>query len=124
MNILLRLFSVLLIKIFSQFKHRSLININNNTGILSVKQENLLIDRIIFYILGHRLTRFQSFSRWTKRINMFKSGEDKTATAIKQQRITTYLYLILFTSMHVFYTSLIRKIVESKYKRLFPGNLC
>ncbi|CAF3744343.1 unnamed protein product [Adineta steineri] len=72
--IIFRLISVALIKTAFKFKFRA---INTNPGII------------------HQMTYIQRFVQWIKQLNMFKLVTHKTPTDIKQQRITTRVYLIL-----------------------------
>ena len=44
----------------------------------------------------------RNFPRWSKQLNMFKSSDNRTVDAIKQQRIITRTYLILLISMNFF----------------------
>ena len=45
------------------------------------------------------MTCIQRFVRWMKQLNLFKSISKQSATDLKQQRITTRIYLILLASM-------------------------
>ncbi|CAF1210287.1 unnamed protein product [Adineta ricciae] len=64
-------------------------------AILIVKNRTLKIN------INHQrcLTSIHKLGEWIKQLNLFKSVADRTTDDIKQQRITTRLYLILFTSL-------------------------
>jgi hypothetical protein len=47
-------------------------------------------------------TRRYKFVRWMKRLNLLKNVDDRTENGIKQQKIATYVYLILLTGMIAF----------------------
>ncbi len=47
-------------------------------------------------------TRRYKFVRWMKRLNLLKNVDDRTENGIKQQKIATYVYLILLIGMIAF----------------------
>nr|ACD54674.1 unknown [Adineta vaga] len=69
-----RLIAPFIIKIIMKFKHRS-----TNEHIIFVCTRNLI--------------------EWLKQINLFKNNHEQIEDNIKQEKITTYIYIILFISM-------------------------
>ena len=49
------------------------------------------------------MTFIQQVTGWMKQWNLFKSVNKRSANDIKQQRIVTRIYVILFTSMIIPY---------------------
>ncbi|UJR34535.1 hypothetical protein I4U23_027312 [Adineta vaga] len=75
LTIILRLIAVFLVHILSKFKHRTI-----NPTLCTI----LLV------------TWFREIVQWLKQLNLFKSANNRTISDIKQQRITTRIYLSLF----------------------------
>ncbi|CAF1196470.1 unnamed protein product [Adineta steineri] len=51
----------------------------------------------IRFDLVHVVAYIRNLVLWVKQLNLFKSANNRSADNIKQQRITTRLYLILFS---------------------------
>ncbi|CAF1660120.1 unnamed protein product, partial [Adineta ricciae] len=70
----------------------------------------LLIDFVLNFksrsrnINMYPLTRLSKFIQWMKRLNLFKTINDRTENSIKQQRIITRVYLVLLTSSIIILT--------------------
>jgi hypothetical protein len=45
--------------------------------------------------------RLSIFVEWLKRLNLFKKRNDRSEDSIKQQKIVTYVYLVLLTGIAI-----------------------
>ncbi|CAF4068867.1 unnamed protein product [Adineta steineri] len=62
--------------------------------------EKIMVTPAVFYAqpldTKYYLSSIRNLSRWMKQLNIFKSAANRTVDDIKQQRISTYCFLILF----------------------------
>jgi preprotein translocase subunit SecY len=64
----------------------------------------------------HIHTYRQKVLLWIKQLNVFKSAEYRSADNIKQQHVMTWVYLILFSGMIIFFANVFVAInPENKY---------
>lgn len=98
--IIFRLISPFLIKIFLKFKH-CLRSTSIGSGMFLKWMKTILLSRNLIYIWfvvsqnSHAIKFFQRM----KQLNLFKMVDKRSENNVKQQRITTRLYLILLTGM-------------------------
>lgn len=65
-----------------------------------ISNENSLILYIIYILFSVSCMEYLSkIGQSLKRLNLFKVANQRTQNDIKQQKITTYVYLILLTGM-------------------------
>lgn len=65
-----------------------------------ISNENSLILYIIYILFSVSCMEYLSkIAQSLKRLNLFKVANQRTQNDIKQQKITTYVYLILLTGM-------------------------
>jgi len=56
----------------------------------------------LLFVIVHDQYNLREFIRWIQQLNLFKMTDNRQEEIIKQQKITTRVYLFLVTSMFPF----------------------